>query len=238
MFIGNSSIKSIFRITLLISILVSGKALHGGAFELGMESLKAGDYAEAFCLWRPLAMQGDREAAYHLGWLYANGNGLRVDVRKAVYWWKRSADAGHLDAMFDLALAYTNGERISKDPERAIDWYMKAALGGHEDAREIVRMKLRRNEPLILGRIEELVRQPWLGESVTVSADRVNIRSEPTTDSAVVKQLGLGQPLIMVDCQGDWCRVIDPQDSSLAWIAAWLINRQPSDSCSGPAACP
>lgn len=35
-----------------------------------MDSLNAGDFAEAFCIWRPLAMQGHVEAAYHLGWLY------------------------------------------------------------------------------------------------------------------------------------------------------------------------
>jgi TPR repeat protein len=236
--IGNSYIKSTLKITLLMSIIMSAKQLHGGAFELGMESLQAGDYAKAFCLWRPLAMGGDREAAYHLGWLYANGNGLRVDVRKAVYWWKRSADAGHLDAMFALALAYTNGEGIGKDPEQAIEWYLKAALGGHEDAREIIRMKLRGNEPAILDRIDELARQSWIGEPVAVSRDKVNLRSEPSIDSAVVKQLDLGQSLIMVDRQGDWCRVIDPKDSSLAWIASWLIKRQPAGSCSGLESCP
>ncbi|MCG8100183.1 MAG: sel1 repeat family protein [Candidatus Thiodiazotropha taylori] len=78
-----------------------------------MSSLNDGDFAEAFCLWRPLAMQGHVEAAYHLGWLYANGNGLRVDIDKAVYWWKRSAAQGHNEAMFALALAYTN-EKVSK----------------------------------------------------------------------------------------------------------------------------
>ncbi|MEW8077489.1 MAG: hypothetical protein AB2754_03245 [Candidatus Thiodiazotropha endolucinida] len=51
----------------LILILTFARQLRGDPFELGMTSLKAGDYAEAFCLWRPLAMQGDSEAAYHLG---------------------------------------------------------------------------------------------------------------------------------------------------------------------------
>jgi hypothetical protein len=43
--------------------------LRGDPFELDMESFQGGDYAEAFCPRRLLAMQGDSEAAYHLGWL-------------------------------------------------------------------------------------------------------------------------------------------------------------------------
>ena len=46
-----------------------------------------GDYAEAYCLWRPLAEQGYAEAQYHLGWLYANGNGLAVDIDRALGFW-------------------------------------------------------------------------------------------------------------------------------------------------------
>ncbi|MEW8507071.1 MAG: SH3 domain-containing protein [Candidatus Thiodiazotropha sp.] len=188
-----------------------------------MESLQAGDYAEAFCLWRPLAMQGNSEAAFHLGWLYANGNGLRVDIRKAVYWWKRAADQGHRDAMFALALAYTNGDGIGKDSEQAIDWYLRSAFLGHEDAREIIRMKLRDSEPLLLSRIDELLQEPWLGDRVTVSKERVNLRSGPSVDSVVLKQLGMGQSLIVIDRRGDWYRILDPEDSGLAWIASWLV---------------
>lgn len=220
---SKKSLNSIFKITILISILAFGRHLHGDALELGLESLQAGDYAEAFCLWRPLAMQGNSEAAFHLGWLYANGNGLRVDIRKAVYWWKRAADQGHRDAMFALALAYTNGDGIGKDSEQAIDWYLRSAFLGHEDAREIIRMKLRDSEPLLLSRIDELLQEPWLGDRVTVSKERVNLRSGPSVDSVVLKQLGMGQSLIVIDRRGDWYRILDPEDSGLAWIASWLV---------------
>lgn len=217
-------LKTILNGLLLILILIFARQLRGDPFELGMASLKAGDYAEAFCLWRPLAMQGDSEAAYHLGWLYANGNGLRVDIRKAVYWWKQSAVRGHRDAMFALALAFTDGEGIGKDQEKAIDWYLKSATKGHEDAREIVKMKLRNGDRVILNRLSELLTEPWLGDRVTVARDRVNIRSGPVLDKAVVKQVIMGQSLIVIDRHGDWYRIVDPEDLSLGWIAVWLTE--------------
>ena len=39
--------------------------------------------------------QGVAEAQYQLGWLYANGNGLRVDLARGIEWWRRAAARGH-----------------------------------------------------------------------------------------------------------------------------------------------
>ena len=189
-----------------------------------MESLKAGDFAEAFCLWRPLAMQGHVEAAFHLGWLYANGNGLRVDINKAIYWWKRSAGKGHRDAMFALALAYTNGEGIKKDNREALEWYRNAASHGHGDAREIIKLKLINPEKEILVQLKEMLREPWLGERRVVTAEKVNLRAGPGLDHPVVKRVTAGESLIAIDHQGKWYRVIDPEDLSHAWIAEWLTE--------------
>ncbi len=79
-------INTISKVLFLFLFLMQSARAGEDAFQMGMASMKAGDYAEAYCLWRPLAMRGHTEAAFHLGWLYANGNGLRVNVPKAVYW--------------------------------------------------------------------------------------------------------------------------------------------------------
>ena len=49
-----------------------------------MLALQRGDYAVVFHHWLPLAEQGYPVARYHLGWLYANGNGLAVDIDRAL----------------------------------------------------------------------------------------------------------------------------------------------------------
>lgn len=197
----------------------------GDAFEMGMASMKAGDYAEAYCLWRPLAMQGHVEAAYHLGWLYANGNGLRVDVSKAVYWWSRAASSGHRDAMFALALAYTNGEGIKKNDEEAMRWYLKAAAMSHEDAREIIKTKVRNQSKEVLPHLKSLLQERWVGQQVEISAPRANLRSGPGTRFEVTGTVEQGVRFVAVHRQGKWMRIIDPVDFNYAWVADWLVER-------------
>ncbi|MCG8004134.1 MAG: SH3 domain-containing protein [Candidatus Thiodiazotropha lotti] len=201
---------------------MNSRNLHGGAFELGMSSLNDGDFAEAFCLWRPLAMQGHVEAAYHLGWLYANGNGLRVDIDKAVYWWKRSAAQGHNEAMFALALAYTNGEGIKKNHQEAFKWYRTAAERGHGDAREIIKSKLLKPEKVLINQLKTVLQSDWLSERRVVKADVVNLRAGPGTEYPVIKRGEAGSRLFIIDRKGKWLLAVDPDDLSQAWIADWL----------------
>ncbi|MBL3588487.1 MAG: hypothetical protein JMN24_01670, partial [gamma proteobacterium endosymbiont of Lamellibrachia anaximandri] len=63
----------------LFVILLYSNVSQADRFDLGLIALQRGDFAEAFCIWNPLAVEGHKDAAYNLGWLYANGNGLRVD---------------------------------------------------------------------------------------------------------------------------------------------------------------
>ncbi len=195
------------------------------AFKMGMTSMEAGDYAEAYCLWRPLAMRGHTEAAYHLGWLYANGNGLRVDVSKALYWWGQAANHGHSDAMFALALAYTNGEGIKQDDAAAMRWYLKAAANGHEDAREIIKAKVRYPTQDVLPHLKSLLATDWLGQKVVINATKANLRSGPGTQYQVEKQAGQGARFVAVQHQGKWLQIINPADLSYAWVADWLVDK-------------
>ncbi len=196
------------------------------SFKMGMEAMEVGDYAEAYCLWRPLAMQGHTEAAFHLGWLFANGNGLRVNVPKAVYWWGQSANRGHREAMFALALAYTNGEGIKRDDEEAMRWYMKAADSGHEDAREILKAKVREQTPEVMPHLKALLAEPWLGRPVRITSKRVNLRKGPGTHFGIHKLVEQGEQFLAVEKEGKWLQIIDPKDASFAWVAEWLVQYQ------------
>lgn len=208
----------------MLTIAYSHSA-RGDQFEMGMESLKAGDFAEAYCLWRPLAMRGHVEAAFHLGWLYANGNGLRVDITKAIYWWGQAANKGHSDAMFALALAYTQGEGIEQDEDQAIYWYQKAARSGHEDAREILKSKIRGRSKEILAYLPELLKEDWAGLKVEISVTQANLRAGPGVDQPLAGKARQGERFIAIQQTGKWYQIVKPDDLSYAWVAEWLTNQ-------------
>lgn len=126
--------------------------------------------------------------------------------------------------MFALALAYTHGDGIKKDYQQALDWYLRAAKNGHEDAQEIIKQKIANREKGFLPRLKVLLKEPWIGESIIVSGAKVNLRSSPGVDSVIVRYVTNGHSLIAIDHQGDWYRVVDPEDMSFAWIADWLIE--------------
>lgn len=217
---GSSYLCFLFCVLISLSHQVAA-----GPFEQGMESLRNGDFAEAFCLWRPLATQGNPEAAYHLGWLYANGNGLRVDIKKAIHWWTQAADQGHVDAMFALGLTYTTGEGIQSDPSKALDWYIRAAVAGHEDAREMIRTKVWTGAEEVQEQLVELAAMDWLGRPVRVKRDRVNLRSGPGTDFKPVAIVEKNAILKAIRKRNEWYQIARSKDGlELSWIAAWLTE--------------
>jgi hypothetical protein len=220
------TLKTIRNISFVVCLLIYPPQVLSDPFKMGMRAMEAGDFAEAYCLWRPLAMQGHTEAAFHLGWLFANGNGLRVNVPKAVYWWGQSANRGHREAMFALALAYTHGEGIKRDDEEAMRWYMKAAGQGHEDAREILKAKVREQAEEVKPHLKILLSKPWIGWQVAIKSDRVNLRKGPGTHFGILKQVKKGEKFLAIENDGQWLQIIDPNDAGLAWVADWLVSGQ------------
>ena len=194
-------------------------------FEKGMEHLENGDYALAFCLWQPLAINHDANAQYHLGWLYANGLGLNADVQSAVYWWQHAARNGHLDAQFSIGLSYLTGEGIKADRIEAFKWFLKAAQANHEDARDIVKRLVLESDENYYASFPELKHIDWLQQSVKVISDTVNIRSGPGTDFDVVHQVKKGEVLTRISQKNDWIEVIiDKSTNKTGWIYAQLVK--------------
>ena len=211
--------------TLLLITFFLSRAVHAGPFEQGMTFLDKGDFAEAFCLWRPLAMQGHAEAAYHLGWLYANGNGLKVDMKQAIHWWTQASSQGHTDAQFAIGLAYTHGEGIKADPATALDWYIKAANGGHQDAQDMVRTMIFQGSSEVQERLGELTAKKWLGRPIRVIVDKAKLRSGPGKKFSEVGMLEKDVVLTATGKRGDWYQVVKDGDKvSFGWIAGWLTE--------------
>ena len=53
------------------------------------------------------AAQGNAEAQYSLGVLYANGRGVPQDYVQARQWWEQAAAQGHREAPFNLGCSTT-----------------------------------------------------------------------------------------------------------------------------------
>ncbi len=212
-------------ITLLFIVLTLNQAVSAGPFEQGMTSLKKGDFAVAYCIWRPLAMRGHAEAAYHLGWLYANGNGLKVDVSQAIHWWTQAASQGHTDAQFVLGMTYSGGEGIQADPIKALDWYLKAAKGGHQDARELIRSMVLEDAAEVQQRLPELVAEKWLGRPIRVNVDKAILRSGPGTTFEQVGMVEKDSILMSIGERDEWHRILSLNNGiAFGWVAGWLTE--------------
>lgn len=196
------------------------------AFEQGMAALLEGNFAEAYCYWKPLAALGHAESQYHLGWLYANGNGLKVDMQKAVAWWKAAAEQGHADAAFALGLDYATGEGVERDMRKAARWLYQAAAGGHADARDVL-LRLA-GDPAsedLFAAIPQLEDEPWFGWSAVVDGDRINVRAGPGTSHQVVANLRHGQRVRVLGRRGNWLRIRLPANTENGHTGpAWVYD--------------
>lgn len=217
--------RKIYLNTVLFFLFLQAQLALATDFNRGLEHMENGDYAMAFCLWQPLARSGHPDAQYHLGWLYANGNGLNVDVKKAVYWWQQAANNGYLDAQFAIGLAYTTGEGIESDTDQAFGWFLKAALGGHEDSRDIVKRLVLESDKNYYALYPEIKNIEWLKQSVKVTGDVVNLRAGPGTDFDIIFKAKKDEVFVKVAKKENWFEVIiDETNQRTAWIYSGLVK--------------
>lgn len=226
MIITKCNTLNLIRNILLLLCYLYASNVRSSTFEQGMHALNEGNYAEAYCIWRPLALRGHTSAQYHIGWLYAIGNGMNVDVNKAIYYWRMAAKAGHADAQFAMGLAYTTGEGLKKDIEEALKWYLEAAKQGHEDARDILIRLAGDSEADMVKKHPELLKFDWYGWYGKISKDAVNVRSGRSTKEKIVTKLKKDTKVRVVASQGDWLRIVidgyDPIENP-TWIYRPLV---------------
>lgn len=210
------------------------------AFDRGMNALLEGNFAEAYCQWKPLAKKGYAEAQYNLGWLYANGNGLNIDMQRAFYWWKAAANQGHADAQFALGLSYATGEGVKRDLQTAAKWFYMAARRGHLDARESL-LRIAGDQSVdLLETLPQLASEPWFGWTGEVTGSRINVRAGPGTNHRIVAQLEKGQEIRVLGRRDKWLKVLLPPDDNgkagekqrQAWVYHSLLKPVGPDSAS------
>jgi hypothetical protein len=67
------------------------------------------------------AENGDADAQYRLGQIYASGEGVPEDDTKAFKWFKKAAEQGYAIAQNNLGNAYRHGRGVSYDYKEAVD---------------------------------------------------------------------------------------------------------------------
>ncbi|MBX9677833.1 MAG: sel1 repeat family protein [Gemmataceae bacterium] len=120
--------------TLIPSFLLAQLCFHSIAsadVEKGRTAANRGDFETALSEWRASAQQGDSEAKYLLGRLYANGDGVQRDFQAAFQWFLAAAKAGHRGAQQALAKMYERGDGVQKDRTKAALW--RSGKGSGED---------------------------------------------------------------------------------------------------------
>ena len=73
------------------------------------------------------AAQGNAEAQFDLGELYADGVGVQQDYVVARQWWEKSAAQGFARSQFKLGWLYSEGVGVPQDHELARQWWEKSA---------------------------------------------------------------------------------------------------------------
>jgi uncharacterized protein len=92
----------------------------------GMRAFKNKDYTTAYNEWKAAAAQGQAEAEFDLGVLYAQGRGVRRDLTEAEQWYRKAADQGNAEAEFALGQMYSRGWGVPRDEADAIRWFQMA----------------------------------------------------------------------------------------------------------------
>ncbi len=76
---------------------------------------------------REAAEQGDADAQYKLGLMYAVlGEGVPQDRQEAAKWFRKAAEQGDAGAQLLLGAMYREGHGVPQDYREAVKWYRKA----------------------------------------------------------------------------------------------------------------
>ena len=213
--------------------LLSAQVLHSDTAQVeslhhqASTAMQRGNYAIAYCIWKPLADEGDRNAQYNIGWMYHNGYGLSIDDKAAFNWWLRSAANGDANSHYALGDLYFQGQGVEKNQAIALGWYISAALRQHEPARETLLELLAKNDDLAQSTILLLLQSDWsiLGDTRQVNVERANIRRGPDTSYPVVTTLEKGQQVIPLREQNGWTYIGIIGEGVTAWIHSPLLSK-------------
>ncbi len=115
-----------FLLSLTFLFLFSG-SVYGDDFQDADDAYDRKDYKEVVRLFLPLAEQGDAQAQFNLGKMYAEGTGVQQDYALAHMWWNISGSNGHKSAVKNRYIVEKrmSPSQIEKAQDMARNWKPK-----------------------------------------------------------------------------------------------------------------
>lgn len=127
---GRITMRFFFAVLLLF--LFARPAL--ADFAAAKAAFKHRDYKAAIAACKAEAKAGEAHCQNFLGFLYAEGLGVRQDPARAVHFFRLAATQGLAAAQSNLARAFELGMGVHRDPAKAALWYAKAAAQRNAEA--------------------------------------------------------------------------------------------------------
>jgi len=83
----------------------------------------------------PTPNPNNMDEQYFKGREHEMGQGIPVNLTRAINCYMEAADLGHPQAQFKVATMYEKGHGVAKDHDHAMEWFMKASTGGYAPAK-------------------------------------------------------------------------------------------------------
>lgn len=117
-------------VTLAFSMLfVNGTAI-AADFSKGIQAYQSGNFNTALTELTPLAEEGNVVSQFHVGQMYASGDGALENDKVALEWFILSAEQGYIKAQTHLGDMYFGGDGVPKNFKTSLRWYSLAAEQG------------------------------------------------------------------------------------------------------------
>ena len=102
-----------------------------GYFILGWNTYDEGQYSDTIMLWQKAADLGLAAAQVNLGFMFANGEGVRKDEKKAFQLYEMAADKKHPEGYVNLSRMYSRGIGVEHDYDKASHYACLAREAGN-----------------------------------------------------------------------------------------------------------
>jgi TPR repeat protein len=168
---------------LVLALLLAASPAYAD-FDEAVAAYHRGDYATALREFRPLAEQGDADAQYNLGLMYANGHGVPQDHVEAAMWFRPLAELGDAGAQFALGFMYANGHGVPQDHVEAATWYRAAAEQGEAHAQASLGVMYRYGKGVLL---DLVLAHMWFNLSA-VRGDPVSVELRDQTAKIMTRE--------------------------------------------------
>jgi hypothetical protein len=125
--------KNLIKLACLVALTAATVVWAGPREDVAAASAR-GDYATELRISQAAARNGEAWAQNHLGFMFANGQGVAKNEAEAVRWYRLAAQQGQPSAQYNLGVMFANGQGVAKNDAEAVRWYRLAAQQGHAGA--------------------------------------------------------------------------------------------------------